>query len=171
MNNKPESKLTSGFIGRKQLGSILTCARQASNMTRDDVVEKSKTGFSRSSLQAWESGEREPKLDNLYDLASLYNVHPWELLSGEPLPQPQQVQPPAISVEDAIDTLKMMIEDTQTKLTEEEAFLLKEFRALDNEERRLMLRFIIGGFDSINSGSKKGIFQSPDAQVTNSFNE
>lgn len=87
MNLQPESGFGSDFIGRKQLGVILTRARQESDMTRDDVVAKSKTGFSRSSLQAWESGEREPKLENLYDLANLYDVHPWQLLSGEALPQ------------------------------------------------------------------------------------
>ena len=83
MENKPESKSLEVFIGRKGLGENLTCARLSLNMTRDDVVEKSKTGFSRSSLQAWESGEREPKLDNLYDLSNLYNIHPWSLISGE----------------------------------------------------------------------------------------
>jgi phage repressor protein C with HTH and peptisase S24 domain len=82
MENKPESKSLEVFIGRKGLGENLTRARTALGMTRDDVVEKSKTGFSRSSLQAWESGEREPKLDNLYDLANLYNIHPWLLISG-----------------------------------------------------------------------------------------
>lgn len=88
MNNKPESEFNSDFIGRKQLGEILTHVRQESGMTRDDVVTKSKTGFSRSSLQAWESGEREPKLENLYDLAKLYGVHPWDLVSGDTKPQP-----------------------------------------------------------------------------------
>ena len=87
MKNQPESGFNADFIGRKQLGEILTHVRQESGMTRDDVVAKSKTGFSRSSLQAWESGEREPKLDNLYDLARLYGVHPWQLLSGTDLPQ------------------------------------------------------------------------------------
>lgn len=83
MENKPESKSLEVFIGRKGLGENLTRARTVLGMTRDDVVEKSKTGFSRSSLQAWESGEREPKLDNLYDLANLYNIHPWLLISGD----------------------------------------------------------------------------------------
>lgn len=83
MNNQPESKSLEVFIGRKGLGENLTRARTALGMTRDDVVEKSETGFSRSSLQAWESGEREPKLDNLYDLSNLYDIHPWFLISGK----------------------------------------------------------------------------------------
>ena len=82
MNNQPESGFNADFIGRKQLGEMLTHVRLESGMTRDDVIAKSETGFSRSSLQAWESGEREPKLDNLYDLAKLYGVHPWQLISG-----------------------------------------------------------------------------------------
>lgn len=61
-------------------------------MTRDDVIAKSTTGFSRSSLQAWESGEREPKIENLYDLANLYGVHPWQLLSGEDLPSTDNIE-------------------------------------------------------------------------------
>lgn len=83
MDNQPESGFNADFIGRKQLGEILTHARIESGLTRDDVIAKSETGFSRSSLQAWESGEREPKLDNLYDLAKLYGVHPWQLISGD----------------------------------------------------------------------------------------
>lgn len=100
MNNQPESGFNGDFIGRKQLGQILTHARQGSGMTRDDVVEKSATGFSRSSLQAWESGEREPKLENLYDLAKLYGVHPWQLLSGEDALQPAPVEPSASTIDD-----------------------------------------------------------------------
>lgn len=170
MKFQPESGFNNDFIGRKQLGEVLTHARLESGMTRDDVVTKSQTGFSRSSLQAWESGEREPKLDNIYDLARLYSVHPWHLISG----QTDNVSASAekrISVEDAIDTLKTMIQDTQPKLTEEEAFLLKEFRLLDKDQQRLMLRFIIGGFDSLNNSSSKGIFNSSDSRVKNSFNE
>ena len=168
MNKQPESGFNADFIGRKQLGEILTHARQESGMTRDDVVTKSKTGFSRSSLQAWESGEREPKLDNLYDLAKLYGVHPWQLISGQTESVSASTEK-AISVEDAIDTLKTMIQDTQPKLTEEEAFLLKEFRVLDSDQQRLMLRFIIGGFDSLNNGGSKGIFNSPDSRIEDSF--
>lgn len=91
MNNQPESGFNADFIGRKQLGEILTQVRLKSDMTRDDVIAKSETGFSRSSLQAWESGEREPKLDNLYDLAKLYGVHPWQLISGNLPPESSEV--------------------------------------------------------------------------------
>lgn len=168
MKNQPESGFDADFIGRKQLGEVLTQVRLRSDMTRDDVIAKSETGFSRSSLQAWESGEREPKLDNIYDLAKLYGVHPWQLISGQTESVNASTEK-TISVEDAIDTLKTMI-DTQHKLTEEERFLLSEFRALDDDQRRMMLRFIIGGFDSLNSGGdKKGIFGSPHAKIEDSF--
>lgn len=99
MNNQPESGFNADFIGRKQLGEMLTHVRLESGMTRDDVIAKSKTGFSRSSLQAWESGEREPKLDNLYDLARLYGVHPWQLISGDT----SHVSAPSTQVEEVVD--------------------------------------------------------------------
>lgn len=93
MDSQPESDFDCQFVGRQQLGHLLTQARSSASMTRDDVVNNSKTGFSRSSLQAWEAGEREPKLDNLYDLANLYGVHPWQLLSGESLSSSDNIEP------------------------------------------------------------------------------
>ena len=50
------------------------------------------SGFSRSSLQDWEQQEssREPKLEYLFDLARIYGVHPWTLMTGEQLSQSSQ---------------------------------------------------------------------------------
>lgn len=100
MDSQPENDFDCQFVGRQQLGRLLTQARSSASMTRDDVVNNSKTGFSRSSLQAWEAGEREPKLDNLYDLANLYGVHPWQLLSGEDLPSTDNIETQPDTIDD-----------------------------------------------------------------------
>lgn len=135
-------------------------------------------GVSYPTIGRWQDGSSDPKLSNIVALADAADVSLDWLARGTggevnaAMPDIASISTEKrISVEDAIDTLKTMIQDTQPKLTEEEAFLLKEFRALDNDQRRLMLRFIIGGFDNLNNGSGKGIFNSPDSQVENSFNE
>lgn len=71
------------YTGKKDLGQRLQQARDAKNLTREAVISLTKMGFSRSSLQAWENGEREPSIEVIYDLANIYDIHPWTLLSGE----------------------------------------------------------------------------------------
>lgn len=82
MNAQPETGLNMTFDGREAVGRRLLAARKNCNLSRDTVVELAESGFSRSSLQAWEAGEREPSYENLFDLSRIYNVHPWELLTG-----------------------------------------------------------------------------------------
>lgn len=135
-------------------------------------------GVSYPTIGRWKDGTSDPKLSNVVALAHAANVSLDWLVNGSgreiggvdaAIPDIAALSAAqGISVEDAIDTLKAMI-DTQPKLTEEEAFLLKEFRSLDDDQRRMMLRFIIGGFDSLNNSGSKGIFNSPDARIKNSF--
>ena len=163
---------------KEMIGARLRFAREKAGLSRDHVIALPEIGISRSTLQQWESGNTEASLETLDKLSKLYGVSPQYLIFGDTEAQTHQASASdiaaisaekGISVEDAIDTLKAMIQDTQPKLTEEEAFLLKEFRALDDDQRRMMLRFIIGGFDSLNSGGNKGIFSSPHAQIEDSF--
>ena len=136
-------------------------------------------GVSYPTIGRWKEGTSDPKLSNVKAFAEAANVSlDWlvngtgEELNATTADIATISAAQGISVEDAIDTLKAMIQDTQPKLTEEEAFLLKEFRALDDDQRRMMLRFIIGGFDGLNNnGGNKGIFNSPKSKVKNSFNE
>ncbi len=136
-------------------------------------------GVSYPTIGRWKEGTSDPKLSNVKAFAEAANVSlDWlvngtgEELNATTADIAAISAAQGISVEDAIDTLKAMIQDTQPKLTEEEAFLLKEFRALDDDQRRMMLRFIIGGFDGLNNnGGNKGIFNSPKSKVKNSFNE
>ena len=69
-------------------------ARKNAQLTRDEVVQLASqtSGFSRSSLQDWEQQEssREPKIEYLLDLARIYGVHPWTLMTGEQLSQSSQ---------------------------------------------------------------------------------
>ena len=69
-------------------------ARKNAQLTRDEVVQLASqtSGFSRSSLQDWEQQEssREPKIEYLFDLARIYGVHPWTLMTGEQLSQSSQ---------------------------------------------------------------------------------
>lgn len=51
-------------------------------------------------------------------------------------------------------------------LTADEAFLLQEFRSLPADQKKFMLRFLLGGFDSVS----KGVINSPNATIHNSFN-
>ena len=73
----------------QNLSSRLEQARKNAQLTRDEVVQLASqtSGFSRSSLQDWEQegNTREPKLEYLLDLARIYGIHPWTLMSGEVL--------------------------------------------------------------------------------------
>lgn len=164
-------------MNRIEIGNRLKTAREDAGLSRNRVAESVEVGT--TTLQQWETGGREASIETLGKLAELYGISPEYLIFGDTEARPHQAQASdiaaisaaqGISVEDAIDTLKAMIQDTQPKLTEEEAFLLKEFRALDDDQRRMMLRFIIGGFDSLNSGGgNKGVFSSPHAKIEDSF--
>ena len=142
----------------------------------------SKAGITYPTLTRWKEGTSDPKLSNIVAFAKAANVSLDWLVSGSggdtgdneevnaSVPDIAAISAAkGISVDEAIETLKTMIQDTQPKLTEEEAFLLKEFRVLDSDQQRLMLRFIIGGFDNLNNSGGKGIFNSPDARIKNSF--
>ena len=82
MSNEPETKTFSPFVGREALGQLLLNARKTAGLSRNAVIDRATSGFSRSSLQAWEAGEREPSLENLFDLAAIYKSHPWTLISS-----------------------------------------------------------------------------------------
>ena len=164
-------------MNRIEIGERLRIARENATLSRNRVAESVDVGT--TTLQQWETGGREASIETIAKLAELYSVTPQYLIFGDTEAQPHQASASdlaaisgekGISVEDAINTLKAMIQGTQPKLTEEEAFLLKEFRALDDDQRRMMLRFIIGGFDSLNNGGgNKGIFASPHAHIADSF--
>ena len=81
MSNEPETITPTTFVGREVLGQLLLNARKAAGLSRDAVINRATSGFSRSSLQAWEAGEREPSLENLFDLAVIYGTSPWALVS------------------------------------------------------------------------------------------
>ena len=86
MSNEPETRTFAPFIGREALGQLLLNARKTAGLSRDAVISRATSGFSRSSLQAWEAGEREPSLENLFDLAAIYESHPWTLVTHTSLP-------------------------------------------------------------------------------------
>ncbi len=185
------------MIDRKEIGQRLRDAREKTGLSRDAVIALPEISISRTTLQQWEIGQTEPSLEKLAKLADLYKVSPQWLIFGEggntgniPAINPAT----GVSVEQAIDTLKNLIEDSQPKLTEDEAFLLKEFRALAPDQQRLMLRFLVAGFDGLNNGSNsnnhntygnnnnnthsnndysnsnhKGVFNSPNTKITGSF--
>ncbi len=88
MTKKPVTKFNKNILAEK-----LVIERKRCGLTRDDVIKLSKTGLSRSSLQEWESAKREPKLAYIYDLADIYGVHPWELMSGETIDEIKQPEP------------------------------------------------------------------------------
>lgn len=81
-------------MNMNNLSSRLEQARKNAQLTRDEVVQLASetSGFSRSSLQDWEQqgSSREPKLEYLLDLARIYGVHPWTLMTGELLSQTSQ---------------------------------------------------------------------------------
>lgn len=144
----------------------------------------SKAGITYPTLTRWKEGTSDPKLSNIVAFAKAANVSLDWLVSGSnediedikdvginsEIPNIAAISAAkGISVEEAIDALKAMIQDNQAKLTETEAFLLKEFRVLDSDQQRLVLRFIIGGLDSPNNNGGQGIFNSPDSRIKNSF--
>lgn len=144
----------------------------------------SKAGITYPTLTRWKEGTSDPKLSNIVAFAKAANVSLDWLVSGSSdetedaedgkvnaaIPDIAAISAAkGISVEEAIDALKTMIQDSQLKLTETEAFLLKEFRFLDSDQQRLVIRFIMGGLDSPKNSGNKGIFDSPDARIKNSF--
>ena len=162
-------------MNRVEIGKRLLACREKVGKSRAEVSNIVNVGT--TTLRQWEVGATETSIETVEKLAQLYNVTPQYIIFGDTDAPSSPASDIAalsaaqgISVEEAIDTLKTMIQDAQPKLTEEEAFLLKEFRALDDDQRRMMLRFIIGGFDSLNSGGgNKGVFSSPHAKIEDSF--
>lgn len=157
-------------MNRHEIGNRLLNIRNEKGLSRAEVASKADIGT--TTLQQWETGSREASIETLGKLAQLYKVSPQWLIFGldDSTAQAPAVDPvTGVSVEQAIDTLKNLIEDSQPKLTEEEAFLLKEFRALDPDQKRLMLRFLVAGFDGLNNTNNKGVFNSPNTKVSNSF--
>lgn len=80
MRNQPVTSFNKVFLAQR-----LKQIRESQNLSRDEVVSRASSGFARSSLQEWENGNREPKIEYIYDLASIYGIHPWVLLSGDEL--------------------------------------------------------------------------------------
>ncbi|PNK61493.1 XRE family transcriptional regulator [Psychrobacter sp. FDAARGOS_221] len=89
------------IFDRKVFADRLTKVRNNANLTRDEVVALSNNGFARSSLQAWEVGDREPKIDNIFELAKIYGISPHYLIFGDTEAQPlQQVASDSEAVND-----------------------------------------------------------------------
>ncbi|MGY0399449.1 MAG: XRE family transcriptional regulator [Ostreibacterium sp.] len=57
-----------------KLGERLEQLRKSAGMSRDSVIDSEKTTISKSTLQAWELGNREPSLSGIIELANLYET-------------------------------------------------------------------------------------------------
>lgn len=155
-------------MNRSEIGNRLVLAREHAGLSRSQVAKS--IGIGTTTLQQWEMGNREASIEKIDELVKLYSVSPQYLIFGDggdtPIISAYATTTTSISVEDAVATLQAMIQESQPKLTEDEAFLLKEFRTLDADQKKLMLRFLIGGFDSL----AKGVMNSPNTNINNSFN-
>ncbi len=58
-------------------------------------------------------------------------------------------------------------EPTHNAINTDEAFLLQKFRNLSEEQRKLMLKFVVAGFESVHN---KSVINSPNTNIENSFN-
>lgn len=123
-------------FNRNLFASRLVNARKKSKLSRDEVVEKATTGFARSSLQEWEAGNREPKLEYIYDLANIYQIHPWDLL-GDNMPLPSEEQ--KITPKQAIQILTEALQPDRTQITESEQQLITDYRNATDTGKQAIL--------------------------------
>lgn len=99
-----------------------------------------KLGIGTATLQRYENGERMPDLVCLGKLQEMTGL--------------------------SLDYLVNGIQTEQSPLTTDEAFLLQEFRSLPDDQKKLMLRFLLAGFDGLHGS----VINSPNAKIENSFN-
>ncbi|MBS9779603.1 MAG: helix-turn-helix transcriptional regulator [Moraxellaceae bacterium] len=102
-----------------------------------------KLGIGTATLQRYENDERSPDLNTLLKLSDIAQC----------------------SLDDLVNKKTENSQNT-VKLTADEAFLLQEFRSLQQQEQRLMLKFLIAGFDGLN----RNVINSPTVNIENSFN-
>ncbi len=156
-------------MNRSKIGDRLIFAREKAELSRSQVAQS--IGIGTTTLQQWEMGNREASIEKISELAKLYKVSPQYLIFGEDNNVPanpdstRTITKSNISVEAAVATLQAMIEESQPKLTEDEAFLLKEFRTLDADQKKLILRFLVAGFDGLN----KAVINGSNLNIENSF--
>ncbi len=100
-------------------------------------------GIGTATLQRYENNERSPDLNTLLKLKDIAKC----------------------SLDDLVNEKQESSQDT-SQLTADEAFLLQEFRSLQQQEQRLMLKFLIAGFDGLN----RNVINSPTVNIENSFN-
>lgn len=155
-------------MNRSEIGDRLVLAREGAGLSRSQVAQS--IGIGTTTLQQWEIGNREASIEKISELAKLYNVSPKYLIFGDDgnasTVSACATTEMGISVEDAVATLQAMIQESQPKLTEDEAFLLKEFRTLDDDQKKLILRFLVAGFDGLN----KAVVSGSNFKIENSFN-
>lgn len=70
----------------ESIGKRLETLRKNTSMSRDAVAEHPHTTISKSTLQAWELGQREPSLTGVLELAKLYGADPKWILFDEETP-------------------------------------------------------------------------------------
>lgn len=152
-------------MNRHEIGNRLLNTRNAKGLSRAEVASKADIGT--TTLQQWETGSREASIETIAKLALIYQVSPQYLIFGDTdTPSAPTTDPnTSINVEQAIDTLKNLIQDNQPKLTEDETYLLQKFRTLSDNQKQIMIKFLIGGFDKLNNT----IVNSPNAQINNRF--
>lgn len=124
-------------------------------------------GITYTTLTRWKDGTSDPKMSNILAFAKAADVSlDWLIFGDTDTPSAPATDPnTSINVEQAIDTLKNLIQDNQPKLTEDETYLLQKFRTLSDNQKQVMIKFLIGGFDNLSNT----IVNSPNAQINNRF--
>lgn len=124
-------------------------------------------GITYTTLTRWKDGTSDPKMSNILAFAKAADVSlDWLIFGDTDTPSAPATDPnTSINVEQAIDTLKNLIQDNQPKLTEDETYLLQKFRTLSDNQKQIMIKFLIGGFDKLSNT----IVNSPNAQINNRF--
>lgn len=153
-------------MNRQAIGERLKQSRENANISRKEASEA--VGIGTTTLQQWEVGNREASIETLAKLAQLYKISlQWLIFGTSDTTTPAPTTDPnlGINVEQAIDTLKNLIQDNQPKLTEDETYLLQKFRTLSDNQKQVMIKFLIGGFDNLSNT----IVNSPNAQINNRF--
>ncbi len=116
---------------REKFGQRLKKLRNNNDFTQQQVADALK--IDRSTYSYYETGKTEPNYESTLKLAKIFGVTVQELLTGEIPKSPGVSEPPAFNLPSTLND----------NLSNEEKFLIINFRTLPKEQQKMILNTII----------------------------